>query len=117
MLCILLLAYGCPLACFFQAWMHTDAGVLFFTGKQAAVYQANRAVASEPITAQTNKHTTACILCRNHDVVSSFIDVALLTLALLVFSPLTSTPLRISPLFLRVVPQAPPLRPPRLLAV
>lgn len=113
--CILLLAYVCPFACFLQAWMHLDGGLQLALHRQAHVYLPH--MVSDQAAGQTNRNTTDCIFCRNHDVTSLFIDAALLTLALLVFSLQMSTPFRINSLFLRFIPQAPPLRPPRLLAV
>lgn len=113
--CVLLLAYGCPFACFLQAWMHLDGEVQLALHRQGHVYLLPNA--PDQAAGQTASHTTACVFCRNHDITALFIDAALLTLALLVFSPRTSTPFRLNSLFLRFIPQAPPLRPPRLLAV
>lgn len=113
--CVLLLAYGCPFACFLQARMHLNGGAPLARHRQTHVYLPE--MASDHAAGQTTSNTTDCIFCRNHDVTSLFIDAALLTLVLLVFSLRMSTPLRINSLFLRFIPQAPPLRPPRLLAV
>lgn len=115
LVCVLLLAYGCPFACFLQAWMHMDGGLQLSIHRQAHGYFTQSALGHAA--GQTGSTTTDCIFCRNHDVTSLFIDAALLTLVLLVFSLLTSTPFRINSLFLRFIPQAPPLRPPRQLAV
>jgi len=113
--CILLLAYGCPFACFLQAWMHLDGEVQLALHRQAHVYFTQ--TAPDHTAGQTDSTTSACIFCRNHDVTALFIDAALLTLVLLIFSPRTGTPFRMNSLFLRFIPQAPPLRPPRLIAV
>ena len=113
--CVLLLAYGCPFACFLQAWMHLDGEVQLALHRQAHVYFTQ--TAPDHASGQTNSNTTACIFCSNHDVTSLFIDAALLTLVLLVFSPRTGTPFCVNSLFLRFIPQAPPLRPPRLLTI
>lgn len=113
--CVFLLAYGCPFACFLQAWLHLDGAVQLALHRQVHVYLAH--AAPDQAAGQTDSNPSGCIFCRNHDVTALFIDAALLGLVLLVFAPRKGTPFRINSLFLRFIPQAPPLRPPRLLAV